>query len=626
MKYSEEFDVIVVGGGHAGTEACLASARMGRKTLLLTHNIETLGQMSCNPAIGGIGKSHLVKEIDALDGLMAKATDQSGIQFRVLNGRKGPAVRATRAQADRALYRFSVRHALENQPNLIIFQQAVNDLILDGERVSGVETDMGLSFFSKTVVLTTGTFLGGKIHIGLESESGGRAGDPPSTNLAKRLRDLPFKISRLKTGTPPRLDARSINFSGLSAQWGDKPEPIMSYLGHINQHPKQVCCYITHTNINTHEIIKKGSDRSPIYSGIIEGVGPRYCPSIEDKVIRFADKNSHQIFIEPEGLTTNEIYPNGISTSLPFDVQVELVRSIKGFEGAHITRPGYAIEYDFLNPQDLKRSLETKHISGLFLAGQINGTTGYEEAGAQGLLAGSNAALFSQDKESWSIGRDEGYIGVLVDDLITMGTIEPYRMFTSRAEYRLLLRQDNADLRLTEKGRNIGLVGDERWKAFCEKREAIELEKQRLKSNWIQVNSTLANEISNKFDTPLTHEYNILDLLKRPELRYHDLVKPDDPMSASQDVAEQIEIQAKYSGYIDRQKQEIEKLHRQEDTKIPKSLKINQIQGLSNEVKQKLLDVRPETLAQASRIPGITPAAISILLVFLKKHSEKKTA
>ena len=626
MKYTEEFDVIVIGGGHAGTEACLASARMGRKTLLLTHNVETLGQMSCNPAIGGIGKSHLVKEIDALDGLMAKATDQSGIQFRVLNERKGPAVRATRAQTDRALYRSSVRHALENQPNLMIFQQAVNDLILDGERVSGVATAMGLSFFSKTVVLTTGTFLGGKIHIGLESESGGRAGDPPSTDLAKRLRELPFKISRLKTGTPPRLDARSINFSGLLAQWGDKPEPIMSYLGHINQHPKQVCCYITHTNINTHEIIKKGSDRSPIYSGVIEGVGPRYCPSIEDKVIRFADKNSHQIFIEPEGLTTNEIYPNGISTSLPFDVQVELVRSIKGFEGAHITRPGYAIEYDFFNPQDLKRSLETKHISGLFLAGQINGTTGYEEAGAQGLLAGSNAALFSQDKESWSIGRDEGYIGVLVDDLITMGTVEPYRMFTSRAEYRLLLRQDNADLRLTEKGRNIGLVGDERWKAFCEKREAIELEKQRLKSNWIQVNSTLANEISNKFDTPLTHEYNILDLLKRPELKYHDLVKPDDPMSASQDVAEQIEIQAKYSGYIDRQKQEIEKLHRQEGTKIPKSLKINQIQGLSNEVKQKLLDVRPETLAQASRIPGVTPAAISILLVYLKKHSEKKTA
>ena len=626
MKYNEEFDVIVIGGGHAGTEACLASARMGRKTLLLTHNIETLGQMSCNPAIGGIGKSHLVKEIDALDGLMAKATDQSGIQFRVLNERKGPAVRATRAQADRALYRSSVRHALENQPNLMIFQQAVNDLILDGEQVSGVTTAMGLRFFSKTVVLTTGTFLGGKIHIGLENESGGRAGDPPSIDLAKRLRDLPFKISRLKTGTPPRLDARSINFSGLLAQWGDKPEPIMSYLGHINQHPKQVCCYITHTNINTHEIIKKGSDRSPIYSGIIEGVGPRYCPSIEDKVIRFADKNSHQIFIEPEGLTTNEIYPNGISTSLPFDVQVELVRSIKGFEGAHITRPGYAIEYDFLNPQDLKSSLETKHISGLFLAGQINGTTGYEEAGAQGLLAGSNAALFSQDKESWSIGRDEGYIGVLVDDLITMGTIEPYRMFTSRAEYRLLLRQDNADLRLTEKGRNIGLVGDERWKVFCEKREAIELEKQRLKSNWIQVNSTLANEISNKFDTPLTHEYNILDLLERPELRYHDLVKPDDPMSASQDVAEQIEIQAKYSGYIDRQKQEIEKLHRQEDTKIPKSLKINQIQGLSSEVKQKLLDVRPETLAQASRIPGVTPAAISILLVYLKKHSEKKTA
>jgi tRNA uridine 5-carboxymethylaminomethyl modification enzyme len=412
----------------------------------------------------------------------------------------------------------------------------------------------------------------------------------------------------------------------LLAQWGDKPEPTMSYLGHSNQHPKQVCCYITHTNINTHEIIKKGSKRSPIYSGIIEGVGPRYCPSIEDKVIRFADKNSHQIFIEPEGLTTNEIYPNGISTSLPFDVQVELVRSIKGFERAHITRPGYAIEYDFLNPQDLKGSLETKHISGLFLAGQINGTTGYEEAGAQGLLAGSNAALLSQDKESWSVGRDEGYIGVLVDDLITMGTTEPYRMFTSRAEYRLLLRQDNADLRLTEKGRSIGLVGDERWEAFCEKREAIELEKQRLKSNWIQVDSALASEINDKFDTPLTHEYNMLDLLKRPELRYHNLVKPNDPMSAPQDVAEQIEIQAKYSGYIDRQKQDIEKLHRQEDTKIPKSLKLDQIQGLSNEVKQKLLDVRPETLAQASRIPGITPAAISILLIYLKKHSEKKTA
>ena len=626
MKHNEKFDVIVIGGGHAGTEACLAAARMGRKTLLLTHNIETLGQMSCNPAIGGIGKSHLVREIDALGGIMANATDQSGIQFRVLNERKGPAVRATRAQADRALYKSAIRFALENQPNLMIFQQAVNDLILDGDRVSGVTTEMGLSFFGKTVVLTTGTFLGGEIYIGLESQSGGRAGDPPSTKLAKRLRELPFRIDRLKTGTPPRLDARSIDFTGLEAQWGDKPEPIMSFLGSANQHPRQVCCHITHTNKKTHEIIKRGTDRSPIYSGIIEGVGPRYCPSIEDKVVRFADKDSHQIFIEPEGLTTNEIYPNGISTSLPFDVQVELVRSIKGFEGAHITRPGYAIEYDFFNPQDLRRSLETKHIGGLFLAGQINGTTGYEEAGAQGLLAGTNAALFSEDKAPLLVGRDEGYMGVLVDDLITMGTVEPYRMFTSRAEYRLLLRQDNADLRLTEKGRGVGLIGEERWRAFCEKKEAIESEQQRLKSNWIQVNSLIANEINSKFETPLSHEYNMLELLKRPELKYHDLVKLDDPLSAPQDVAEQIEIQAKYSGYIDRQKQEIAKLHRQEDTKIPISLKFNQIQGLSNEVKQKLFDIKPETLAQASRIPGITPAAISILLVYLKKHSEKKTA
>ena len=626
MKHNEKFDVIVIGGGHAGTEACLAAARMGRKTLLLTHNIETLGQMSCNPAIGGIGKSHLVREIDALGGIMAKATDQSGIQFRVLNERKGPAVRATRAQADRALYKSAIRRALENQPNLMIFQQAVNDLILDGDRVSGVTTEMGLSFFGKTVVLTTGTFLGGEIYIGLESQSGGRAGDPPSTKLAKRLRELPFRIDRLKTGTPPRLDARSIDFTGLEAQWGDKPEPIMSFLGNANQHPRQVCCHITHTNKKTHEIIKRGTDRSPIYSGIIGGVGPRYCPSIEDKVVRFADKDSHQIFIEPEGLTTNEIYPNGISTSLPFDVQVELVRSIKGFEGAHITRPGYAMEHDFFNPQDLRCSLETKHIGGLFLAGQINGTTGYEEAGAQGLLAGTNAALFSEDKAPLLVGRDEGYMGVLVDDLITMGTVEPYRMFTSRAEYRLLLRQDNADLRLTEKGRCVGLIGEERWRAFCEKKEAIESEQQRLKSNWIQVNSLIANEINSKFETPLSHEYNMLDLLKRPELKYHDLVKLDDPLSAPQDVAEQIEIQAKYSGYIDRQKQEIAKLHRQEDTKIPTSLKFNQIQGLSNEVKQKLFDIKPETLAQASRIPGITPAAISILLVYLKKHSEKKTA
>ena len=626
MQFQEKFDVIVIGGGHAGTEACLASARMGRKTLLLTHNIETLGQMSCNPAIGGIGKSHLVREIDALDGVMAKATDKSGIQFRVLNERKGPAVRATRAQADRLLYKSAVREVLENQPNLKIFQQAVDDLIIDDSAVSGVITKMGLRFFSKSVVLTTGTFLGGKIHIGLENNLGGRAGDLPSISLANRLRELPFRVDRLKTGTPPRIDARSVDFTGLEAQWGDKPEPIMSFLGEVSDHPKQVCCFITHTNTETHEIIRSGIERSPIYSGVIESVGPRYCPSIEDKVVRFSDKQSHQIFIEPEGLTTHELYPNGISTSLPFDIQQNLVRSIKGFENAHITRPGYAIEYDFFNPQDLRHSLETKCVSGLFFAGQINGTTGYEEAGAQGLLAGANAGLFSQDKDALVLGRDQAYMGVLVDDLITMGTTEPYRMFTSRAEYRLLLRQDNADLRLTEIGRSAGLVGEKRWKVFCDKKEKIELEQQRLKNSWVQPNSQLAKKISNKTKSPLSREYSLLDLLKRPELSYQDIVGFDESVCLPTEIAEQVEVQAKYSGYINRQQQEIDKLRRQENTLIPRGFNFNQISGLSNEVKQKLSDTQPETIAKAARIPGITPAATAILLIYLKKNSTKKIA
>lgn len=626
MQFQEKFDVIVIGGGHAGTEACLASARMGRKTLLLTHNIETLGQMSCNPAIGGIGKSHLVREIDALDGVMAKATDKSGIQFRVLNERKGPAVRATRAQADRLLYKSAVRGVLENQPNLKIFQQAVDDLIIDDDAVSGVITKMGLRFFSKSVVLTTGTFLGGKIHIGLENSPGGRAGDLPSISLANRLRELPFRVDRLKTGTPPRIDARSVDFAGLEAQWGDKPEPIMSFLGEVSDHPKQVCCFITHTNTETHEIIRSGIERSPIYSGVIESVGPRYCPSIEDKVVRFSDKQSHQIFIEPEGLTTHELYPNGISTSLPFDIQQNLVRSIKGFENAHITRPGYAIEYDFFNPQDLRHSLETKCVSGLFFAGQINGTTGYEEAGAQGLLAGANAGLFSQDKDALVLGRDQAYMGVLVDDLITMGTTEPYRMFTSRAEYRLLLRQDNADLRLTEIGRSVGLVGEKRWKVFCDKKEKIELEQQRLKNSWVQPNSQLAKKISNKTKSPLSREYSLLDLLKRPELSYQDIVGFDESVCLPTEIAQQVEVQAKYSGYINRQQQEIDKLRRQENTLIPRGFNFNQISGLSNEVKQKLSDTQPETIAKAARIPGITPAATAILLIHLKKNSTKKIA
>ena len=626
MIFPERFDVIVIGGGHAGTEACLAAARMGSKTLLLTHNIETLGQMSCNPAIGGIGKSHLVKEIDALGGAMALATDKGGIQFRVLNARKGPAVRATRAQADRILYKAAVRHMLENQPNLWIFQQAADDLIVEDDQVRGVVTQMGLKFYASSVVLTAGTFLGGLIHIGLQNHSGGRAGDPPSIALSKRLRELPLRVDRLKTGTPPRIDARTVNFDGLEKQWGDEPRPVMSVRGNRAMHPEQMCCWITHTNEKTHEIIRGGLDRSPMYSGVIEGIGPRYCPSIEDKIHRFADKDSHQVFIEPEGLTTHELYPNGISTSLPFDVQMSLVRSIKGFENAHIVRPGYAIEYDFFNPQDLKHSLETKVIGGLFFAGQINGTTGYEEAGAQGLLAGLNASLRAQDKDTWCPRRDEAYLGVLVDDLITLGTKEPYRMFTSRAEYRLMLREDNADLRLTEKGRELGLVGEDQWRAFCEKREAIAREQERLKATWIQAGSPEAEKIEAKVQTKLLREYNLYDLLKRPELEYADLADLKGEGVADEFVAEQIEIEAKYSGYIDRQQEEIERMRAYENTLIPADFDFTQVEGLSNEVKQKLANAKPETLARASRISGVTPAAISQLMMYMKKRGLLKKA
>ena len=626
MIFPERFDVIVIGGGHAGTEACLAAARMGSKTLLLTHNIETLGQMSCNPAIGGIGKSHLVKEIDALGGAMALATDKGGIQFRVLNARKGPAVRATRAQADRILYKAAVRHMLENQPNLWIFQQAADDLIVEDDQVRGVVTQMGLKFYASSVVLTAGTFLGGLIHIGLQNHSGGRAGDPPSIALSKRLRELPLRVDRLKTGTPPRIDARTVNFDGLEKQWGDEPRPVMSVRGNRAMHPEQMCCWITHTNEKTHDIIRGGLDRSPMYSGVIEGIGPRYCPSIEDKIHRFADKDSHQVFIEPEGLTTHELYPNGISTSLPFDVQMNLVRSIKGFENAHIVRPGYAIEYDFFNPQDLKHSLETKVIGGLFFAGQINGTTGYEEAGAQGLLAGLNASLRAQDKDTWCPRRDEAYLGVLVDDLITLGTKEPYRMFTSRAEYRLMLREDNADLRLTEKGRELGLVGEEQWRAFCEKREAIAREQERLKATWIQAGSPEAEKIEAKVQTKLLREYNLYDLLKRPELEYADLADLKGEGVADEFVAEQIEIEAKYSGYIDRQQEEIERMRAYENTLIPTDFDFTQVEGLSNEVKQKLANAKPETLARASRISGVTPAAISQLMMYMKKRGLLKKA
>lgn len=622
MFYPEQFDVIIIGGGHAGTEAAMAAARMGRQTLLLTHNIDTLGQMSCNPAIGGIGKGHLVKEIDALGGLMATAIDHAGIQYRILNASKGPAVRATRAQADRVLYRQAVRTALENQPNLTLFQQPVEDLIVENDRVVGAVTQMGLKFRAKAVVLTVGTFLDGKIHIGLENYSGGRAGDPPSISLSQRLRELPLRVNRLKTGTPPRIDARTIDFSVLTPQHGDTPIPVFSFMGNAGQHPEQMACYITHTNEKTHDVIRNNLDRSPMYAGIIEGIGPRYCPSIEDKVMRFADRNAHQIFLEPEGLTSNEIYPNGISTSLPFDVQMQIVRSMEGMQNARIVRPGYAIEYDFFDPRDLKPTLESKFIQGLFFAGQINGTTGYEEAAAQGLLAGLNAGRYANEDEGWSPRRDQAYLGVLVDDLSTLGTKEPYRMFTSRAEYRLMLREDNADLRLTEKGRELGLVDDARWARFSEKLEHIEQERQRLRDIWMHPHAENIDQVNVLLKAPLSREANGEELLRRPEMDYQQLtsVAAFAPPLADTQAAEQVEIQVKYEGYIARQQEEIEKQQRNENTVLPLDLDYQQVSGLSNEVIAKLNDHKPNSIGQASRISGITPAAISILLIWLKKQ------
>ncbi len=628
MANEQNYQVIVVGGGHAGTEAALAAARSGASTLLLTHNIETLGQMSCNPAIGGIGKGHLVKEVDALGGEMGHAADRAGIQFRRLNASKGPAVRATRCQADRQLYRQAIRHTLENQPNLTLFQQAVDDLIVEGEKVTGVLTQMGLKFTADTVVLTVGTFLGGRIHIGLSNYQGGRAGDPPANALAQRLRELPFRVERLKTGTPPRIDGRSIDYSQLTEQPGDDPIPAFSFMSDGSEHPHQVSCHITHTSERAHEIIRAGLDRSPMYSGVIEGTGPRYCPSIEDKVVRFADKDSHQIFIEPEGLNTHEIYPNGISTSLPFDVQNDMVHAIPGFENAHITRPGYAIEYDFFDPRDLRASLETKFIHGLFFAGQINGTTGYEEAAAQGLVAGLNAARKARGESFWCPRRDEAYIGVLIDDLITRGTSEPYRMFTSRAEYRLLLREDNADLRLTEQGYRMKLVDEHRWKALCTKRESIEREQKRLHDLWVRPGTHQAQQLAEISGETINKEHRVNDLLRRPQVEYSTLMQLEGigPGETGK-IAEQVEIQARYHGYIERQQDEIARQQRNENKSLPDNFDYQQVRGLSSEVCEKLLAVLPETIGQAARIPGVTPAAISLLLVHLKKaRLARKTA
>lgn len=628
ITYPKSYDVVVIGGGHAGTEAALAAARMGAQTLLLTHNIETLGQMSCNPAIGGIGKSHLVREIDALGGAMALATDKAGIQFRVLNSRKGAAVRATRAQADRILYKAAIRHTLENQPNLDLFQQGADDILVENGKACAVVTSTGIIFRTKTVVLTSGTFLGGVIHIGLDNSKGGRAGDQPSIKLAERLRELKLPVGRLKTGTPARIDARTVDFSVMKVQPGDTPLPVMSFMGNVYMHPDQVNCFITHTNEKTHDIIRQHLDRSPLFSGNIEGVGPRYCPSIEDKIHRFADKDSHQIFIEPEGLTTHELYPNGISTSLPFDVQLEFIRTMAGLENAHITRPGYAIEYDYFNPQSLKPTLETKSIDSLYFAGQINGTTGYEEAGVQGLLAGINAALSTQDNpvmDSWTPRRDQAYLGVLVDDLITHGTKEPYRMFTSRAEYRLLLREDNADQRLTEIGRKLGLVDDTRWEAYQNKMESIGAESGRLKELWATPNNELGKKFAERTGESLSKESTAYDLLKRPNVGFDDIAAITGADVAA-DVGEQIEISVKYAGYIDRQQEDIDQMKRLENTELPVDFDYTAVSGLSNEIVQKLQDIRPATLAQASRISGVTPAAIQLLGMTLKKQKKAKVA